>query len=362
MLKTKQYSPGKQYVVSLSLLTVSAGFCFFVVDWIGYQAVALLLLLVVSLTAMLFDILPVVLSALFSALIWNFFFIPPTFTFHIGTPEDALMFLMYFVIASLHAVLTYKIREYERHLRTGEEKAQAIRLYDTLFNSLSHELKTPISGIITAIDTLKQDLAGLSEGAREQLHDEIELAALRLNRHVENLLNMSRLESGLIQPRADWCCANDLMFSVIKENLEQAGSRQIRFTPCTESLLMKLDAGLVWQVLHNLLHNALQHTPEGSTIEVFIEPSRANKTCKWRVRDNGLGVPPEEALRIFDKFYRLERGTPGGTGLGLSIVKGLVEAMDGKVHLKNCPEGGAEFTVCLPCEFSQNLYEDDEQG
>lgn len=107
---------------------VTVVLCFLFVDIIGYRAVALILLLVMSLNAILFDIYPVILSALLSALIWNFFFIPPTLTFHIGSPEDALMFLMYFVIASINAVLTYKIRENEKKQRDEVEKANAIKL------------------------------------------------------------------------------------------------------------------------------------------------------------------------------------------------------------------------------------------
>ncbi|NTW32317.1 MAG: DUF4118 domain-containing protein, partial [Bacteroidetes bacterium] len=112
--------------------------CFFTADFIGYKVVALLLLVVVSLLAMVFDILPVLLAALLSALIWNFFFIPPLFTFHIADTEDALMFLMYFVIALVNAVLTFKIREAEKKARDKEEKENTIKLYNTLLNSLSH--------------------------------------------------------------------------------------------------------------------------------------------------------------------------------------------------------------------------------
>jgi two-component system sensor histidine kinase KdpD len=92
---------------------------------------------------MVLDIFPVLAAALLSALIWNFFFIPPTFTLQIRTPEDALMFLMYFLIASINAVLTYKIREFEKKARDREEKENTIKLYNTILNSLSHELRTP---------------------------------------------------------------------------------------------------------------------------------------------------------------------------------------------------------------------------
>jgi two-component system sensor histidine kinase KdpD len=155
LLRTRKYSKKNQYIISILLIILTAILCFFSVDIIGYRAVALILLLVVSVNAILFDILPVMLSALLSALIWNFFFIPPILTWQIETPEDGLMFLMYFVIAFINAVLTYKIRNFERKEREQEEKEKSIKLYNTLLNSLSHELRTPISTIIGAIDTIK---------------------------------------------------------------------------------------------------------------------------------------------------------------------------------------------------------------
>jgi two-component system sensor histidine kinase KdpD len=133
--------------------------------------------------------------------------------FHIGTPEDGLMFLMYFVIASINAVLTYKIREVERKKRDDEEKAKALKLYNTLLNSLSHELRTPISTIIGAIDTVKDNQTTLSDSNRNELYSEIEIAGFRLNRQVENLLSMSRLEAGFIKPNKDWCDLNELVFA-----------------------------------------------------------------------------------------------------------------------------------------------------
>ena len=196
---------------------VTVVLCFLFVDIIGYRAVALILLWVMSLNAILFDIYPVILSALLSALIWNFFFIPPTLTFHIGSPEDALMFLMYFVIASINAVLTYKIRENEKKQRDEVEKANAIKLYNTLLNSLSHELRTPIATIIGAIDTINNSGSKLSDGNKKTLYSEIETAGTRLNRQVDNLLNMSRLEAGFIKPKEDWCDVNELIFTVIKK-------------------------------------------------------------------------------------------------------------------------------------------------
>src|SRR5207249_1976604 len=142
------------------------------------------------------------------------FFIPPRYTFQIGSTEDVLMLLMYFFIALINAVLTNKIRQIEKEAHQKEEKEHTIRLYNTLINSLSHELRTPIATILGASDSLLQNNSRLTEKNRKQLIKEIATASLRLNLQVENLLNMSRLESGFIKPKWDWCDINELVYSV----------------------------------------------------------------------------------------------------------------------------------------------------
>ncbi|MFH4967486.1 ATP-binding protein [Gaetbulibacter sp. M240] len=347
ILKTRHFSKKKQYIISVSLVLVTAILCFLSVDIIGFRAVALILLLVVSLNAILFNIYPVMVSALLSALIWNFFFIPPTLNFHIGSPEDALMFLMYFVIASINAVLTYKIREYDKRQRDEEERANAIKLYNTLLNSLSHELRTPIATIIGAIDTINDNGNKLTDINKKELYSEIETAGTRLNRQVENLLSMSRLEAGFIKPKKDWCDINELIFTAINSNKEDLLNHTIVFTPDETLPLFKLDIGLLEQVIHNIVHNALLHTPQDSIIKIKVE--NVANFCQINITDNGNGFPSDKINTVFNKFYRLNNSI-GGTGLGLSIVKGLTEAMNGTVHLENIKKGGAKFTVRIPAE------------
>jgi len=332
------------------LIAVTCVVCYLSVDLIGYQVVALILLLMVSVLAMLFDILPVLITAFLSALSWNFFFIPPTFTFHIGTTEDALMFLMYFVIALINAVLTFKIRDVEKKAREKEEKEKTIKLYNTLLNSLSHELKTPISTIIGAIDTIKENASKLSAHNRAELYTEIEIAGFRLNRQVENLLSMSRLEAGILKPISDWCDINELVFTVIKDHKEDAKDHHIRFEPMESLPLFKIDRGLTEQILHNILHNAIQHTPHHTTIEIKAEYREG--ACQLIVLDNGKGFPEHEIQSVFHKFYRLANSSTGGTGLGLSIAKGFAEALNGNIHLENLQTGGAKFTIEIPAQTS----------
>jgi two-component system sensor histidine kinase KdpD len=338
-----------QYLTSTVLVLVVATICFFASGFLGYRVVALILLMTTSIIAMLFDIFPVLTAAVLSSMIWNFFFIPPLYTFHIDNAEDVLMFLLYFFIALLNGVLTFKIRQSENKSRDKEEKENTIKLYNTLLNSLSHELRTPISTIIGAVDMLKENKSTLTANNQNNLLTEIDKATIRLNRQVENLLSMSRLESGMLKPKFDWCDLNELINSVIQK-ISSTNNHKIVFHINENLPLFKLDNGLIEQVLHNLIHNAIQYTPEKSIIEV--DAKHQSNYCMITVSDNGKGFPENEIPFAFDKFYRLPKTKSGGSGLGLSIAKGFVEAHNGTIKLENYKKGGAKFTIEIPAETS----------
>src|SRR5688572_3367485 len=127
-----------QYASSVLVITLVSAVCYGFSDWMGYRVVALVLLLTVSILAVMFDILPVLFSAVLSAFIWNFFFIPPRFTIHVDTTEDLILLVMYFVIALVSGVLTFKIRAVEKAARLKDERANSVKLYNTILDSLSH--------------------------------------------------------------------------------------------------------------------------------------------------------------------------------------------------------------------------------
>lgn len=324
--------------------------CYAVSDLIGYKVVALILLVTVSLISMFFDIKPVLIAAVLSALLWDFFFIPQKFTLAITSAEDLLMFLMYFVVALVNAVLTTKIRKIEKKANQKEEEENTLKLYNTLLNSLSHELRTPISTIIGAADNLQSMADKLSEFNKYELAVEISKASLRLDRQVGNLLNMSRLESGYIKPKNDWFDINELIYDVLNQLKDSLEDKPIHVAVKENSPLFKLDYGLVSQIVHNLVHNAAANIPKYAVITV-------RAFCKFDklviiVEDTGYGFPEDEINKVFDKFYRLKNSKTGGIGLGLSIVKGFVESMNGTISLENMPDGGAVFTIEIPAELS----------
>ncbi len=340
----------RQCFYSFLVVGITSAICYGVSAYVGYHVLAFIMLLAVSLVAMLFDILPVLLTALASALIWDFFFIPPHFTFTVGTTEDSIFLMMYFVVALIGSTLTYKIRQVEKSARVKEEKINTIRLYNTLLNSLSHELRTPIATIIAATDNLQHNAARLTDVNRKELVGEIAKASFRLNQHVENLLSMSRLESGFIQPKNDWCDINELVYDTVKRIEENKITQSITVSIANDMPLAMIDKGILEQVLFNIISNATIYTPAGSIIA--ITASCEGDVLELIVQDSGSGFPVGEIDRVFDKFYRLKDAKTGGTGLGLSIVKGFTEAMGGNVVLENAAEGGARFTIRIPVEVS----------
>lgn len=329
------------------MVTTTAAICYLFSDIIGYKTVALILLTTVSITAMFFDLVPVLITATISALIWDVFFIPPRFTFIINSSEDFLMFLMYFIIALVNASLTYKIRQIEKQNRDKEEKENTLKLYNTILNSLSHELRTPIATIIGATDNLTSN-NNLSETNRNDLIHELSKASFKLNYHVENLLNMSRIESGHIKIKLDWCDMSELVYKVLDQLKEQSPNHKIHVNIQRDLSLVKIDYGLIEQVLYNLISNAISYTKNNSEIDIAINCDK--KLLVIIIKDNGNGFPEDEIDYVFDKFYRLKQTNTGGTGLGLSIVKGFVEAHQGEISLKNRNNRGAKFTIKIPTE------------
>lgn len=339
-----------QYLVSTGATVAMVLVGLAINEYVGYRVIALMLMLVVSVLAIFLDILPVLLAAFMSAALWNYLFIPPRFTLAVGDAEDRLLFVMYFVIALINGVATYKIREMQKEVRRKEARANAVKFYNALFNSLSHELRTPVTTIIGAADNLLTLNGRLNDENRKELVNEISIAGARLNQQVENLLNMSRLESGYLQVKKDWVDVNDLTYKTLGQLDTPLKNFNVAvFIPDNFPLCM-LDYGLMEQVLFNLVSNAVNHTPPDSNITIQAEME--DNKLSIVVADNGPGFPQDEINKVFDKFYRLQGSQPGGTGLGLSIAKGFVEAHGGTISLENLPVCGAKFTITIPTKVS----------
>jgi two-component system sensor histidine kinase KdpD len=228
--------------------------------------------------------------------------------------------------------------------------AESEKLSKALLNSISHELRTPISAITAAASTLSAFQPGEQPALQKTLAGEIQESASRLNRLVGNLLDMTRLESGKVKPRLEWCDLADLVNVALRRNAAELARHPVKLNFPKGLPLVRMDFVLIEQALNNLLLNAAAYTAEGTPVEITAAGGVGEVSLT--VADRGPGLPPESLPHVFEKFYRVPGAPPGGTGLGLSIVKGFVEAHGGRIEARNREGGGAQFTLYLPVESS----------
>ncbi len=219
------------------------------------------------------------------------------------------------------------------------------KLYKTLFNSISHELKTPITTIIGAVSSFNDSKIFENKNSLTGIVNEINIAAERLHRLVENLLDMARLESGNLNLKLGWNSIADLIHSVTERLKNESKSHKI-IIKIEEDIVFKFDYALLEQAIINIVHNALAYTPVGS--EITIEGIQQNYNYILSISDNGKGFSKDALTKLFTKFYRIPGTKTGGSGLGLSIAKGFIEAHGGTISASNKTGGGALFTIILP--------------
>jgi two-component system sensor histidine kinase KdpD len=478
------------YMLSIVVIGLTGLICSPLSTEQGYHVVSFILLFVVSILATFMGIGPIFLASTLASLVWNFFFIPPHYTFHIDKTEDILMFGMFFIIALLNGILTSRLRKQEKLARDREKHTNALfqltrelskasgmdevltvaireirnhfsvdslfilqdgknilassgrlqrekklspveygtatwvfeharkagdfpdktaytfyplhgtrikpgvvavklekpfsedknafwdtflaqvsnalereflgelaqkarfldesdKLYKTLFNSISHEFRIPVATIMAASDTLMA--LSHSGNVQSALYNEIFTASVRLNQLIENLLNMSRLESGRLSVRLDWYDINDLVNKLSEDLNDELKPFALLVSVPDDMPLVRIDYGLMEQVLYNILINACHQAPVASNIS--LETGHSEGELAIRIMDRGPGFPEEALNNVFQKFFRVAGSKTGGLGLGLSIVKGFVEAHKGTVSVENRKDGGAAFTIRVPSEL-----------
>lgn len=475
-------TPWRDFGFALGIAAIVTGISLAIFNYTGYWAVALFYLLAVVLAATRLRRWPTLFLAALSAMLWDFLFIPPRFTFYINHLHDFMMFGAYFVIALVIGHLATQLREREQSERRREERATALyrltrslaasrdldealpkaltlirdsfqadaavwlcdqsglvqhpasmfapsnksesvatwafqkkqaagkstdtlpdadalylplvtgdraegvltvrlenpptleqrelldafaaqlalfvnkeraleesrtvqiarqsqKLQKTLFDSVSHELKTPLAAISVALQQEQPDRA------------ELQQAVGRLTKTVDNLLDATRLESGLLQPVCEWCDPGELVREAIASSGLMENDVQIQIAKNLPPILV--DSRLIQQALDALLANAVLYGRSEKPTEVSA--ARDDSTIVFSVTDHGPGLAPGEETKVFQKFYRGPRTRPGGLGLGLSIARQLVEAHGGQIIAENRAGGGARFSIRLPLGEAMQL-------
>jgi two-component system, OmpR family, sensor histidine kinase KdpD len=487
-------TPLIEYAAAIYFTALVTGASFVVEGLIGYRAIALLYLLLVVVLGMKLRRGPVLLVAVSSGLVWDFFFIPIRFSLHIANIEDLMMFAMFFIVAIAMGHLTSQLRLSEvaermrqrrtaalyqlaqqaglapdldsglraaigltetifgvraalslsgpdhtlaaephpassfsldekdyrvaawafshrvtagrstdnrpesravhlplqadrevmgvlsilpppgttfdlaekelletfavligtilekDHLLQGLKQAEILqaseRLQRALLQSVSHELKTPLSAVQAGIDALGREVRN---GERSQTTlREIQQALRRLHRVINNLLNMTRIESGVVHPKLDWCDVGELIQAAIDLAADSITDNPVAIEADKNLPIVKVDHALLEQSLCNLLLNAASNSLPRT--KIIIGARVADSRLIISVLDEGKGIAESDLPHIFETFYRGAQASPGGTGLGLAIVDGFVQAHGGSMAAVNRLPRGAEFVITIPVE------------
>jgi K+-sensing histidine kinase KdpD len=345
--------------------------------------VALSLLLIVLFVATAWGSKPAVLASLLGVACFNFFFLPPFGTFTIAEPENWIAFFAFLITAITVGQLSARARqraeeaeaarqEIERLYyelqdtfeRSSQAKAlkQSERLKSVLLDAVTHDLRTPLTSIKASVTTLIDDQLATQEGeatplgedGRREMLEVINEEADRLDRFIEGLMELARIEAGEMQLRRQWSSLGEIIMSAVKRAEPRTRGHQVEMWLDDELPSVNVDERALVEVVYVLVDNAAKYSAADSMIKVAASASK-NHTVRVIVEDQGPGIRPELRERVFDKFFRAtsdsDQGKASGTGLGLAIAQGIVEAHGGRIWIEDGSNGrGSKFVVELPTE------------
>ena len=248
-----------------------------------------------------------------------------------------------------------RLSEATQHARV---EAATERMRNAILSSVSHDLRTPLATITGAASTLLQDKTSLGGSSYQELVRSIYEEAKRLERLVQNLLDMTRLEAGAVELNKQWHPLDGVVGAALSRLESRLADRDVKIMLPPDLPLVHIDGVLIEQALINLLENAVKFSPQKTAIDLSASTSGMNVLVE--IADRGIGLPPGEEVRIFDKFYRAGPPREGGVGLGLAICRGIIEAHGGRIWAENRPGGGTRFAFILPVEASQPKLEPED--
>jgi PAS domain S-box-containing protein len=253
-----------------------------------------------------------------------------------GTPDHG--------ITLVHDITERKAAEREIQ-RAYEEARQAVGERDHVLAVVSHDLRNPLNTITMASSLLIEDIPEEKKRAQVAI---LRRAAEQMTRLIEDLLDVARIEGGGLSIAAESCQCTDLVQAAVEFLLPLAESRSVALrTGSIAECSVRADRARILQVFTNLISNAIEHTPEGGSVEVGAEMDGSEEVL-FRVQDTGSGITPEHLPNVFNRFWRAKRSGSTGAGLGLAIARGIVEAHGGRIWAESERERGSTFYFALP--------------
>jgi signal transduction histidine kinase len=265
-----------------------------------------------------------------------------------GVVRFAVFLAAAMLLDTLRSIIDDQWGLFEEEADRSSDLREMNEVKDTLLHAVSHDLKGPLAGILGAMQTIRRDHElHLTADEREALHQVIEHSGRKMNRLIDDLLDLDRIDRGKVLPRRKPTDIGALARRVVADT-EQLADHPVRVR--ADPVLVDVDPGKVERVIENLLVNAARHTPAGTA--VLVEITAKADGIRLAVEDDGPGVPDELKLVLFEPFRQGEASSGRGMGIGLSLVQRFAELHGGSAHVEDGMTGGARFVVSLPGEIT----------
>ena len=281
-------------------------------------------------------------ASIISALLFDFYFTQPYFSFWIANAEDFIGLTIMITVGNITSNLLNEAKK--ANLAKAQADNEALR--NSLLSAISHDLKTPLTRIIGAATTLIESNSVSSEEKKEfcyVIFDE----AQRMSELMNKILDMAKLSTGKLAIHQEWNTLEEIIGGALSRLEKNLVNRNVNINLPENLPLIWVDSVLLEQVIVNLIENAIKYTPISSPIDIFANCS--GKFLTLTISDYGLGIPHHLEDKIFDKFFRIEtENSQNGVGLGLALCRSILEAHGGTIYAKNLTGKGAAFVINLP--------------
>jgi two-component system sensor histidine kinase KdpD len=241
------------------------------------------------------------------------------------------------------------------HMEQAQLLKETERLREALLSSVSHDLRTPLASIIGAATTLRDLGSELRDSQRHDLLDTVIDESSRLNRFVQNLLDMTRIGYGALKPRSAWVDLREIVGPAIRSLSNAYPDHRVTLDISEALPQVWTDAVLLERVFFNLLDNAAKYGPASQPITLSIRAEAQQAIIT--IQDHGPGIPPAQREKVFDMFHRVQRGdaSPAGTGMGLAICRGLMLALGGNIVVQAGATHGTRMILSLPLTAAESV-------
>lgn len=368
-----------QYITSMLSVVLVTAILFTLRGRINATSVALSFVVVVLLIAAILGSRPAYLASVLGGFAFNYFFLPPFHTLLIADPQNWVALLAFITTGVIAGELSARARKRAEEAEAGRQEIQLLynelrgaferasqaealrqseRLKSALLDAVTHDLRTPLTSIKAAVTTLlgQEGKGGpwhLDQEAKRDLLEVIDDETERLNRFVENLVQIARIEAGEMELRKRWVALDEIITPALHRLSAQTANHHVEVAIEKDLPSVRVDAATMAEVVYVLVENAAKYSPNGTSIRISAVPGPEGN-IQVVIEDEGSGIPPEMHERVFDKFFRIagdgsSAKKPGGLGMGLAIARGIVEAHGGRIWIESSPGGkGTRMAFMIP--------------